>query len=226
MKHPIHRPTVLAVALFAVILSAPAALAQDSAEITDPTTEPDISELSESAGGNTVQEANMRYLAGERYVRQAEKAVEKALKAEGEKREKLMRRASGSYERAAQEFLGAVQLYKEHPDAYVALGDVWRQTGQVERSIQAYKAALVVVPNDPRAFEGQARAFVALDLLPQATAAYRALAERDEKRAQALMADLHRWAEEHRESEKPAEVEMAGKLESWIAALETEAGSD
>jgi len=218
--------TTLSIALLACWLMASALSAQDSAEIADPTAEPDVTELSDASGGNSVQDANMRYIAGERYLKQAEKALEKAKEVSPEKREKLMRRVVSAYERAGQEFLGAIQLYKEHPDAYVALGDVWRQTGQVERSLQAYEAALVVVPNDPRAFEGRARAFIALGLFPEATAAYRALAERDAERAAGLVADMRRWAEEHGASETPAEAEMAVELEGWIAGLESEAGSE
>lgn len=225
MAHPTLRSPFLtgltAAGLCFWLAFTPALVAQESPTPPPaPTDESDIDSETEEAGGNAVQEAAMHYFAGERLVKQAEKNAAKLASTPPEKREKIEAQIKTAYEKAEQEFLTAIQQHKQQPKAYAALGDLWRKTGRVERSFQAYDAALVVSAKDAAALAGRAEAHLALGQLPQAKSDYDNVAALDKKRAATLRTAMRQWLEARRQSPGNVTPEALNELETWLATIE------
>lgn len=185
-----------------------------------PTDEADIEGATEEAGGNQVQEAAMRYFAGERLIKQAEKNTAKLATTPPEKREKLEQQIKTAYEKAEQELLAAIQLHKNQPKAYAALGDVWRKTGRTEPSLQAYAAALAVSATDVAALVGRSEAYLALGQISQAKGDYDNVTALDKKRAAALRTAMRQWLETRRQSPEGITPETLADFETWLAGVE------
>lgn len=179
-----------------------------------PGTEPSMVEIPET--DNPVLAARNALREGQSSLTSAEKTLVKASQAEGKKRERLEASAKRSFETAAQSFLLALQYDKELVEAYVGLGEVWLETGEAEKALQAWGAAQKRAPEDPEALFGLGRCLVVLDKPRDAASVYLSLAENDAQRAAELLGLLRAWGEP-RAAE--GDEEALGLLD-WIAKQE------
>lgn len=176
-----------------------------------PGREPGMVEIPDSDNPRVAAYDALRH--GQGALRSAEKALEKADRAEGGKREKLLARSRESYEEAARYFLTAIQLDGELAAAYAGLGEAWLETGQAEKALQAWGAARQRAPEDAEALFGMGRCLVALDRPRDAASLYLSLAATDAKRAGELLELLRAWGEPRAAGGDP---EAQGLL-TWIA---------
>jgi len=146
----------------------------------------------------------------------AEKYLAKASTVEGKKRAKLESRAARSYESAAEQFLAAIRYDKELVEAYMGLGQAWLESGEAEKSLQAWGAAQKREPKNPEALFGLGRCLVKLDRPRDAASVYMSLARVDAERAKELLDLLRSWGTPRAGQGD----EEAQKLLDWIGQQE------
>lgn len=208
-------------ALLLLPLVAQSAVAQEERGGT-PTEEPSSYDtlFEQTAGQNIIQEANMAYGAGERSVKKADKLKKKAAGLEGEERAKLEERAAESLESAVASFSEAIAKNPKLHKAYVALAEVLLEQERFADSISVYTQALEMKPQDWSAIYGRAEAFVGLDDLRNAVAAYQQLRSGDPQRAQELLGSIKGWLEYQRANPGEFGEDALEEVARWVEEQE------
>lgn len=136
--------------------------------------------------------------------------IEKELAATTEPaaRKKLSAKLEKAFRSAAQSFTAAIgkdpMMYEAHSD----LGYCLRKLGDYDASIAAYTKALEIEPRYPNAIEYRAEAYLALNRLEEAKAAYMDLFEGQSDQAPALLEAMQHWV-----AQNPGDGDFAG----WVA---------
>ncbi|HEX5054936.1 MAG TPA: tetratricopeptide repeat protein [Gammaproteobacteria bacterium] len=113
--------------------------------------------------------------------------------ADAKQKEKLLKKAGKSFEKAAGKFEKAVQYNPELYQAWSAFGHALRKTGDYERSLEAYKNALALEPNYHEAIEYQAEAHLHLAQYEKVKAAYARLLREKPEFAEKLLGEINKW---------------------------------
>ena len=206
-----NRP-VVALAAIGCLLFAGLAVAQEDAYL-DPS-----APLEQSSAGNVVQQAKMLYGQG---MRSLDKAAKMIVKAEAEDSEakagKLMKKAVAAREGAVQNFMQALRLEPEMIEAYVGLGQAFRQLGKYQEALEIHAIALRRDESSMENFQGWAESLMELNLLGNATQAYAAYVEAGSPRAEILMGEMKKWLEARRADPGEMDPEHVERMAEWMA---------
>ena len=118
---------------------------------------------------------------------------EAAAATDARQKDKLLKKARKSYEKAAGKFEKAVQYNPELYQAWSGFGHALRKTGDYERSLGAYKNALALEPNYHEAIEYQAEAHMHLGQYEKVKAAYARLLREKPEFADKLLTEINKW---------------------------------
>ncbi len=155
----------------------------------------------------------------------AEKLEEKlATMTEGDKRDKTEKKLANAWESAASEFMQSVQKNPAYYRAYASLGYVLRRSGDYEKSLEAYNRALALEPDYTEAIEYRAEAYLGLNRVEDAKAAYDKLIEMNRDHALELLDAMKKWVEVRRAAPDGVSAQTVNELDRWIDQSAAAAG--
>ena len=161
------------------------------------------------------EQAKVAYNKG---LEQRDKAwkLEEEMAAAGGKSDKKAEKAQKAYRKAIEKFQTAVELMPGFHQAWSSLGYALRKTGEYEESLAAYDRALSISPRYAEAIEYRAEAYLGLDRIEEAKAAYMQLFEMDRERAAELMTAMKRWLDERRSDAGELSQETIDSFAAWV----------
>ncbi len=162
------------------------------------------------------QQAAVDYNEGLEHRDRAWELEEEAAAATGEKADKKMAKAQKSYDKAIKSFRAAVRQKPDFHEAWSSLGYALRKTGDYEESLAAYDRALTLDANYVEAIEYRGEAYLGLNRLEDAKAAYMQLFQMDRDRAAELMTAMKRWLDERREDAGEVSAETIESFATWV----------
>ncbi len=127
--------------------------------------------------------------------------------------QKLGKKIGKAYKNAAASFRRAIQsnpmMYEAHSD----LGYCLRKQGDYEASLAAYDRALEIQPRYAEAIEYRAEAYLALNRLDEAKAAYMELFKGQSDQATALLEAMQKWVAAPPEGASSEQIEA---FSAWV----------
>jgi tetratricopeptide (TPR) repeat protein len=166
------------------------------------------------AGGRDAV-AKEAYNSGVRSIKRAQEADADAAKAATpEKAAKAHEKAQKYYQESITAFIDAVGAQPKMYQAWNYLGFANRHLGHFDESLDSYAKALEINPNYPDAIEYRGEAYLGLNQIEDAKAAYMSLFRDSRPLANELMTAMHHWADSRRQDAQgmsPADVEAFAK---------------
>jgi len=135
---------------------------------------------------------------------------------EGKKRVKTEKKVGKAWKGAIKEFTQAVNKNPMHYQAFSSLGYSLRKTGNYDASLDAYGSALNIEPNYTEAIEYRAEAYLGLNRVDDAKAAYAQLIERNQNHAMQLLEAMKSWVEMRKEDPAGVTAQTVNELDRWI----------
>jgi tetratricopeptide (TPR) repeat protein len=146
------------------------------------------------------QMAANSYNAGLKHKERAQEYEAKAATAKDDKdRDKQLAKAKSQYEDAIDDYRKAIGYDNHTYQAMNELGYAYRKTGDYEKAVTAYDAALAAKPGFAPAIEYRAEAYLAQSKFKEVQDAYLALVRTDQDQAAALMRALDAWLATHQQ---------------------------
>ena len=140
--------------------------------------------------------AKSAYNDGVKTIKKAQESDEDAAKAATpEKSAKAKEKAQKYYQKALEQFIDAVGAQPAMYQAWNYMGFANRHLGNYQDSLSAYAKALELNPNYPDAIEYRGEAYLGLNKIDDAKAAYMTLFQNSRPLANELMTAMHRWAD-------------------------------
>jgi hypothetical protein len=161
--------------------------------------------------------ASKAYKAGVKSLSKAREFEDVAAKATNpDKKAAALDKVSDAYGKALDQFTEALSNKGDMVDAWNGAGFVHLRLGAYSESIDDYNHALRLKSDLLEAVEHRAEAYMAVDRLEEAKAAYMDLFNHDRPLADQLMAAMQAWLDSHRTAAngmRPADVDSFGK---WL----------
>ncbi|HWG72338.1 MAG TPA: tetratricopeptide repeat protein [Steroidobacteraceae bacterium] len=161
--------------------------------------------------------ARKAYAAAMKSLNRAHEYEEAAAKAPNEdKKSAALEKVGDAYNRALDQFTEALSNKGDMVDAWNHVGYVHLRLGAYNESIDDYNHALALNADLLDAVEHRGEAFLAVDRLDDAKAAYMDLFYHSRPLADQLMVSMQKWQETHRVSAngmRPADIDSFGK---WL----------
>jgi tetratricopeptide (TPR) repeat protein len=145
------------------------------------------------------EQARSAYNAGVRSIEKADElTTDAARQTEPRKQAKLHKKAQGAYADAAKKFAHATGLRPGMHEAWNYLGYSQRKLGDYQAALSAYDRALSLKPDYAQAIEYRGHAYLGLNRLAEAKAAYLSLFAANRQLAASLLTAMQLWLTEHR----------------------------
>jgi tetratricopeptide (TPR) repeat protein len=161
--------------------------------------------------------AKKAYTAGVKSLNKAREFEDVAAKATNpDKKAGALDKVSDAYGRALDQFTEALSNKGDMVEAWNGAGFVHLRLGAYSESIDDYNHALRIKSDLLEAVEHRAEAYMAVDRLDEAKAAYMDLFNHDRPLADQLMATMQAWLDSHRVTAngmRPGDVDSFGK---WL----------
>jgi len=184
---------------------------------------------SEGAMTNRQEAAKAAYLSAVRTINAAKGYESDAAKASTpEKSAKAQAKAQKYYQEALTKLIDVVGLDQKMYQAWNYLGFVSRKLGHYEDSLRSYAKALELNPNYPEAIEYRGEAYLGLNQIEDAKAAYMTLFQTSRPLADELMTAMHQWTDARRKDAQglsPDDVEAFAKWMDERATLAAQTAS-
>jgi len=136
--------------------------------------------------------------------------------ADAKERAKVEDKAKKEYEKALKDFKSAASGSPQMYQAYNGMGFAYRKGGEYAKALEMYDRALTLKPGFPDAIEYRGEAYLGLDRVEDAKAAYLEVLAADRKQADTLMAAMQKWIAEKKASPAGVEPAVVSGLETWI----------
>jgi tetratricopeptide (TPR) repeat protein len=153
-------------------------------------------------------------------LKQQQKADEYNKEAEGtedaKKRAKTEASAQKYYEKARDSYQSALRLDSTLFQAYGALGYVLRRLGDYDGSLASYAHALEIQPGYSPAIEYRGEAFLGLNKIEEAKAAYMTLFNSDRTRATELSNAMSKWLTARRADPAGVDTQTIEDFSTWL----------
>jgi tetratricopeptide (TPR) repeat protein len=161
--------------------------------------------------------AQKAYKAGVKSLAKAHEFEEIAAKApNADKKTDALVKVNDAYGRALDQFTEALSNKGDMFEAWNNVGYIHLRLGAFNESIDDYNHALALKPDLPEAVEHRAEAFMGVDRLEDAKAAYMDLFNHARPLADQLMATMQKWLEDHHTAAngmRAADIDSFGK---WL----------
>jgi tetratricopeptide (TPR) repeat protein len=158
------------------------------------------------------------------YYNSGERQLEKATKANADlkantdpsKADGLKSRLNKSLENAAADFQRAIKAEEKMYQAYSELGFCQRKLGHYDEALQTYDKGLAIEPRWAPGIEYRAEAYLGLNRLDDAKAAYETLFAGDRARADILFDSMKQWVSEHRANANGVDAAQVDQFAKWV----------
>jgi tetratricopeptide (TPR) repeat protein len=158
------------------------------------------------------------------YYNSGEHQLEKATKANADlkgntdpsKADGLKSRLNKSLENAAADFQRAIKSEDKMFQAYSELGFCLRKLGRFDEALQMYDKGLAIEPRWAPGIEYRAEAYLGLNRLDDAKAAYETLFTGDRARADILFDSMKQWVAEHRANASGVDAAQIDQFAKWV----------
>ena len=142
------------------------------------------------------------------------------LEADAEKsakdRIKLLGKAQDEYAKALKDFKKALDIIPDAYQAFNGMGFALRKTGEAEKALEMYDKALKLAPGFPDAIEYRGEAFLALNRIDDAKAAYLELFAKDRAQAGQLMKAMTDWVAKRQAEPAGVDPGAVAAFDTWI----------
>jgi tetratricopeptide (TPR) repeat protein len=180
----------------------------------DDTTPPVSSEKPDAA-------AKKAFNAGVKSLNRAREYEEAAAKANNpDKRAADLDKVGDAYNRALDQFTEALSNKGDMVDAWNDVGYVHLRLGAYRESLDDYNHALALQPELLDAVEHRGEAYMALDRLDEAKAAYMDLFNHARPLADQLMASMQKWLASHRQAANGMRSADIDSFDKWLQERE------
>jgi tetratricopeptide (TPR) repeat protein len=129
---------------------------------------------------------------------------------------KALAKAQDEYTKGFKDFEKATQILPNFYQAYNGMGYTSRKTGDYPKALDMYNKALSLAPGFPDAIEYRAVAFLKLNRIDDAKAAYLDLFARDRKNADDLMKEMTNWVADRQANPNGVDPAIVSSLNTWI----------
>jgi tetratricopeptide (TPR) repeat protein len=161
--------------------------------------------------------AKKAFNAGVKSLNRAREYEEVAAKATNpDKKAGAMDKVSDAYSRALDQFTEALSNQGDMVDAWNYVGYVHLRLGAYSESIDDYNHTLALKPDLLEAVEHRAEAYLAVDRLDEAKAAYMNLFNHARPLADRLMVSMQKWLESHRVAANGMRASDIDSFDKWI----------
>src|SRR5262249_40591044 len=127
------------------------------------------------------------------------KLEDQAAAKQGADRDKTVNKAKDEYEKSLKDFRSALKLNPQLFQAYNGIGFALRKGGDYAKALEAYDQAIKMAPGPfVEAIEYRAEAYLGMNRIEDARAAYLELFGLDRKQADSLMASMKAWLEKRK----------------------------
>lgn len=133
-----------------------------------------------------------------------------------DKRAKLEKKVRSTFQSAIRDFREATRHNPAMFQAYGELGYALRRTGAFEEALEAYDQALALEPNYTEAIEYRAEAYLALNRIDEAKAAYEILVVKNRQHAIELLEAMQRWLQTRKADPAGLSTQQVNEMEQWI----------
>jgi tetratricopeptide (TPR) repeat protein len=131
-------------------------------------------------------------------------------------REKNLAKAKDEYGKALKDFKKALDLKPDAFQAYNGMGFALRKTGEPVKALEMYEKALQLAPGFPDAIEYRGEAFLALNRIDDAKAAYLELFAKDREQAGQLMKAMTEWVASRQAEPAGVDPGAVAAFDTWI----------
>ena len=167
-------------------------------------------------------QARNDYNAGVRLVEKADKlSADATHQADERKKTKARGKAEQAYGTAMKKFANATQLQPSNYQAWNYLGYTNRKLGNYDAALAAYDRALTLKADYAPAIEYRGHAYLGLNRLAEAKAAYLALFAGNRQLAATLLAAMQEWVGEHRGNAEGVDGPTLESFASWVTERST-----
>jgi len=163
------------------------------------------------------EQAKQAYNQGVRAVKAADKLAKSADETTDEKKKsKALDKAKHQYENARGYFASALQRKVDMYEAWNYVGYTSRKLGEYDKALQAYDEALRLNPNYGEAIEYRGEAYLALNRIDDAKAAYLDLFAKDREQAAQLMKVMTEWVAKRQADPAGVDPAAVAAFDTWI----------
>src|SRR5262245_563449 len=142
------------------------------------------------------------------------------LEADSEKatkdREKILGKAKDEYGKALKDFKKALDLKPDAFQAFNGMGFALRKTGEPDKALEMYDKALALAPGFPDALEYRGEAYLALNRVDDAKAAYLELFAKDRDQAAQLLKAMTDWVAKRQTDPAGVDPAAVAAFDTWI----------
>jgi tetratricopeptide (TPR) repeat protein len=142
------------------------------------------------------------------------------LEADAEKatkdKEKILGKAKDEYGKALKDFKKALDLKPDAFQAFNGMGFALRKTGEPVKALEMYDKALTIAPGFPDALEYRGEAYLALNRIDDAKAAYLELFAKDRDQAAQLMKAMTDWVAKRQADPAGVDPAAVAAFDTWI----------
>jgi len=131
-------------------------------------------------------------------------------------REKNLAKAKDEYGKALKDFKKALDLKPDAYQAYNGMGFALRKSGDPVKALEMYEKALQLAPGFPDAIEYRGEAFLALNRIDDAKAAYLELFAKDREQAGQLMKAMTEWVAKRQAEPAGVDPGAVAAFDTWI----------
>jgi len=157
------------------------------------------------------------YKSGDDHRVKGKKLEEEASGKAGTDADKAMAKAKGEYEKSLKDFKNAAQLNPQLFQAYNGMGFAYRKTGDYAKALEMYDQAIKMAPGFfSEAVEYRAEAYLSLNRIDDARAAYMDLFAADRKQADILMASMKRGVAARRADAGGVDPATVTAFDTWV----------
>jgi len=168
------------------------------------------------------EQARDDYNAGVHSVEKADGLqADAARQADANKKAKALSKAQQAYKVAMKKMGMVTDLQPSNYQAWNYLGYTNRKLGQYDAALAAYDRALKLKPDYAEAIEYRGHAYLGLNQLGEAKAAYLALFAGNRKLAATLLAAMQEWVGEHRGDAEGIDGPTLESFASWVSERST-----
>ncbi len=161
--------------------------------------------------------ADKFYKAGMKSLNKARDQEAAAASAPNEdKKNAALEKMNDDYGRALDQFTEALSSKGDMYEAWNNVGYIHLRIGAYAESVDDYDHTLKLKPDLLEAIEHRAEAYVAIDRLDEAKAAYMDVFNHDRKLADPLMMVMRRWVAEHRTNANGMRTADIDAFDKWV----------
>jgi len=138
-----------------------------------------------------------------------------------EKSDKARDRAQKAYQESLAKFIDAVAAQPKMYESWNYLGFANRHLGRYAEALTSYEKAIELNPDYPDAIEYRGEAYLGLNMIEEAKAAYMTLFRDSRPLANELMAAMHQWAESRRKDAQGLSSTDVEAFAKWMDERES-----